>query len=105
MKLLLFLCFDLLSTQDMDMEAPSGGMEIKDSDTVVSPVQFPGIVNPSIFIQNRQAAPIFPLMESPPINMNLQVDGLENYYKPQRKVYYQRYNLEHINELGSLVDE
>ena len=49
---------------------------------VVAPVQFPGILNPDIYIQNTQSAPVFPQMNAPPVSMNLHINGLESYYKP-----------------------
>ena len=48
---------------------------------VVTPIQFPGILNPDIYIQNSQSAPIFPQLNAPPINMNLHINGIEKYYK------------------------
>ena len=58
------------------------------TNTVVAPVQFPGILNPDIYVQNVQSNPIIPEVNPPSINMSLHVDGLEKYYKPDPLVIH-----------------
>ncbi len=59
-----------------------GNAEIKMTGPVkvISPIQMPGIVSPSIYIQNTQAAPIYPIVQAPNVDMNLSIKGLEDYY-------------------------
>ena len=47
---------------------------------IVAPSQLPGIINADIYVHNTQSASQFPQMTSPPISMNLNVNGLEKYY-------------------------
>ena len=55
---------------------------------IISPLQFPGILNPDVYIQNIQSAPLFPEMKSPPVHMNLKIDGLKDYYNPKPPVIH-----------------
>ncbi len=55
---------------------------------IVTPIQFPGILNPDIYIQNTQSAPLFPQLNAPPVNLNLHINGLENYYRQKPLVIH-----------------
>lgn len=52
---------------------------------VVAPIQFPGIINPDIYIQNTQAPPVIPQINPPPVNVDLKIKGLEQFYKKTAK--------------------
>ena len=78
----------LPQAMDRKLMMPGGAAPAGPS-PIVSPVQFPGILNPDIYIQNTQSAPVFPQMNAPPISMNLHVDGLESYYKPTPPIVHQ----------------
>ena len=66
---------------------------------VVAPLQFPGILNPNIYIQNQQQAPLFPQLKSPPLNLNLDINGLDDYYDPKAGVIH------HIHHIHPKRDE
>lgn len=72
---------------------------------VIAPVQFPGILNPDIYIQNTQSAPVFPQVNAPPVSMNLHIDGLDKYYAKEPRVIH---HMHHIpskkSRLKSLLD-
>lgn len=65
-----------------------GGAKKDGPSPIVTPIQFPGILNPSIYLQNTQSAPIFPQLNAPPVNLNLHVNGLEEYYRPKQRVIH-----------------
>jgi len=71
-----------------------GGGAAPGPQPVIAPVQFPGILNPDIYIQNNQSAPVFPELNAPPVNLNLHIKGLEDYYKHKPKVIHE---VRHIN--------
>lgn len=48
---------------------------------VLAPIQFPGIINPDIYIQNTQAPPVLPQINPPPVKVNLKINGLQEFYK------------------------
>lgn len=84
--------------------APGG--DVKAPAPVIAPIQFPGILNPTIYLQNTQSAPIFPQLNAPPVNVNVHVNGLESYYKPKPVIVHEHTNVMNQvngNSLGRLV--
>ena len=73
---------------------------------IVAPVQFPGILNPDIYIQNTQSAPVFPQVTAPPVSMNLHINGLEKYYSktPQHILHVHHVNTGKTN-LKQMLNE
>lgn len=73
---------------------------------VIAPIQFPGILNPDIYIQNSQSAPIFPHLHAPPVHFNLHLNGLDKYYNANPKIIHQvhHYNFQK-DRLHQLIDE
>ena len=83
-----------------------GGGAAPGPQPVIAPVQFPGILNPDIYIQNTQSAPVFPELNAPSVNLNLHVDGLEDYYKHKPKVIHETHHLNfQRSRLKQLIDE
>ena len=52
---------------------------------VLAPIQFPGIINPDIYIQNTQAPPVIPQINPPPVKVDLKINGLQEFYKRTMK--------------------
>jgi len=52
---------------------------------VLAPIQFPGIINPDIYIQNTQAPPVIPQINPPPVKVDLKINGLQDFYKRTMK--------------------
>ena len=52
---------------------------------VLAPIQFPGIINPDIYIQNTQAPPVIPQINPPPVKVDLKINGLQEFYKRTAK--------------------
>jgi hypothetical protein len=72
---------------------------------VIAPVQFPGILNPDIYIQNTQSAPVFPHLNAPPVNLNLHLKGLDKYYNASPKIIHQVHHTKvHNTRLNQLID-
>jgi len=73
---------------------------------VIAPIQFPGILNPDIYIQNTQSAPVFPHLHAPPVHLNLHLKGLDKYYDAKPKIIHQvhHYNFQK-DSLHQLVGE
>lgn len=71
----------------MDMFGGLGGMggggskiELDGPKHIVNPIQYPGILNPTIYIKNTLAPPIYPIIKAPNVNLKLNVNGLKEYY-------------------------
>lgn len=71
---------------------------------VISPIQMPGIVSPSIYIQNTQAAPIYPILQAPNIDMNLNIQGLEDYYNHKDYIVRRVLDRDYMKHLRFLAD-
>lgn len=52
---------------------------------VLAPIQFPGIINPDIYISNTQAPPVIPQINPPPVKVDLKIDGMKEFYKQTHK--------------------
>jgi hypothetical protein len=83
-----------------------GGGAAPGPQPVIAPVQFPGILNPDIYIQNTQSAPVFPELNAPAVNLNLHIKGLEDYYKQKPKIIHevQHFNFEK-SRLQRFIDQ
>ena len=78
---------------------------------VVAPIQFPGIINPDIYIQNTQAPPVIPQINPPPVNIDLKIKGLEEFYKKTAKppiilntIHHEIQN-QGINEINDIANQ
>jgi hypothetical protein len=96
----------LMGTNVAQRQLMGGGGAAPGPQPVIAPVQFPGILNPDIYIQNTQSAPVFPELNAPPVNLNLHIKGLEDYYKHKPKVIR---SVHHLNfqqsRLKQLIQE
>ena len=62
-----------------------GGGDPPGPQPVLAPIQFPGIINPDIYISNTQAPPVIPQINPPPVKVQVKIDGMKEFYKESAK--------------------
>lgn len=93
----------------MDMLGGMGGggskIELEGPRHIVSPIQYPGILNPTIYIKNTLAPPIYPIIKAPNVNLKLNIDGLKEYYSQEPIIMHRKVQKDYVKKLRSIVDQ